>query len=121
MIDSLATLYCDSAIFTVPALIPVTYRQVAKVIDPDQSLFQSRIVSRDDCPDLAGQKSLQRLFPGGIEMALILDDTPKVWQVSFIWGFEERRSECCMLTEPWCLVVCSTGSLVLALRPWSWH
>lgn len=55
--------------------------QVARVLDPDKALFGDRIVSRDDCPDLHGQKSLQRLFPGGIEMALILDDSPQVWQV----------------------------------------
>jgi len=54
--------------------------QVARLLDPDRSLFKDRIVSRDDCPDLHGQKSLQRLFPGGIEMALILDDSPQVWQ-----------------------------------------
>ncbi|TFJ88657.1 hypothetical protein NSK_000226 [Nannochloropsis salina CCMP1776] len=54
--------------------------QVARLLDPDRTLFEDRIVSRDDCPDLHGQKSLQRLFPGGIEMALILDDSPQVWQ-----------------------------------------
>ena len=55
--------------------------QVAKLLDPDRAFFGDRVVSRDDCPDLQGQKSLQRLFPGGIEMALILDDSPHVWQV----------------------------------------
>lgn len=57
-------------------------QQVAQVLDPDRSLFNDRIVSRDDCPDLQGHKSLERLFPGGIEMALIMDDLPGVWQVS---------------------------------------
>lgn len=61
---------------------PFWVQQVAQVLDPDRSLFNDRIVSRDDCPDLQGHKSLERLFPGGIEMALIMDDLPGVWQVS---------------------------------------
>jgi len=57
---------------------------VAQLLDPSKALFGTRIVSRDDCPDLqARSKSLQRLFPGGIETALIVDDTPGVWQVMF--------------------------------------
>ena len=36
--------------------------------------FGKRVVSRDCCPDLRGEKSLARLFPGGASRALILDD-----------------------------------------------
>jgi FCP1-like phosphatase family protein len=73
--------------------------QVAKVLDPDKALFGDRIVSRDDCPDLHGQKSLQRLFPGGIEMALIMDDSPQVWQVrarvrACVWAGVVNRGLC---------------------------
>ena len=57
------------------------FSQVARLLDPDRAFFGDRVVSRDDCPDLQGRKSLERLFPGGIEMALILDDSPHVWQV----------------------------------------
>ena len=55
--------------------------KVAQVIDPKGAYFGNRIVSRDDCPDLGSTKSLERLFPGGISMALILDDNESVWQV----------------------------------------
>ena len=41
--------------------------------------FGGRVVSRDDCPDLRGEKSLARLFPGGAARALILDDRLDVW------------------------------------------
>ena len=34
---------------------------------------------RDDCPDLRGEKSLARRFPGGAARALILDDRLDVW------------------------------------------
>ena len=37
------------------------------------------VVSRDCCPDLRGEKSLARLFPGGAARALILDDRLDVW------------------------------------------
>ena len=41
--------------------------------------FGRRVVSRDCCPDLRGEKSLERLFPGGAARALILDDRLDVW------------------------------------------
>ena len=41
--------------------------------------FGGRVVSRDCCPDLRGEKSLERLFPGGAARALILDDRLDVW------------------------------------------
>ena len=42
--------------------------------------FGERLVARDDYPQDENSKSLYRLFPDGISMALILDDNPNVWQ-----------------------------------------
>jgi FCP1-like phosphatase family protein len=55
---------------------------VARILDPTREYFGDRIISTpDDVPDLYDhqQKSLDRLFPGGIEMAVILDDREDVW------------------------------------------
>lgn len=41
-----------------PLLPPL---QVAKLLDPDRSLFNDRIVSRDDCPDLQVRETHQPL------------------------------------------------------------
>ena len=56
--------------------------QVARTLDPSKALFAGRLVSTpDDVPDLtsAQQKSLTRLFPGGAELALVMDDRDDVW------------------------------------------
>ena len=54
--------------------------KVVDVIDPQGTYFGERLVARDDYPEDENNKSLYRLFPGGISMALILDDNPTVWQ-----------------------------------------
>jgi FCP1-like phosphatase family protein len=58
--------------------------QVAKALDPTRQLFGDRLVSTpDDNPDLqkdGGIKDLTRLFPGSIEMCLILDDRDDIWK-----------------------------------------
>lgn len=41
--------------------------------------FGERVVSRDCCPDLRAEKSMERLFPGGAARALVLDDRLDVW------------------------------------------
>eukprot|EP00975_Prorocentrum_lima_P037309 7851748-Prorocentrum_lima.AAC.1 len=51
---------------------------VARILDPDRCYFQNRIVSRTDTPDLRTSKSLERLFPEGLDMALVVDDNEKV-------------------------------------------
>mmetsp|Transcript_31880 Transcript_31880/g.32500 ORF Transcript_31880/g.32500 Transcript_31880/m.32500 type:complete len:310 (+) Transcript_31880:167-1096(+) len=53
-------------------------RRIAALLDPEDRLFGSRILTRTDLPDLSG-KSLQRLFLGDLSMALILDDREDVW------------------------------------------
>ncbi|KNC53676.1 FCP-1 protein [Thecamonas trahens ATCC 50062] len=58
--------------------------RIANILDPDQTLFSSRIVSRDDLDDSFKEdnqifKSLSRLFPFGDSLVLILDDSPAVW------------------------------------------
>jgi len=52
---------------------------VARILDPDRCYFQNRIVSRTDTPDLRTSKSLERLFPEGLDMALVVDDNEKVY------------------------------------------
>ncbi|OLL22827.1 RNA polymerase II subunit A C-terminal domain phosphatase [Neolecta irregularis DAH-3] len=54
---------------------------VAKVVDPDGSLFGERILSRDESGSLT-QKNLQRLFPCDTSMVVVIDDRADVWQWS---------------------------------------
>jgi len=77
----------------------------ARVMDPDESLFGDRIVSRDDLPAdyKPGRqvfKSLQAVFPFDDTFAIILDDSPDVWgsnmsnllpvaPYTFFTGFED--------------------------------
>lgn len=51
-----------------------------KALDIRQEIFASRIVSRTDVGDLGRDvKSLERIFPCGGSMALIVDDREDVW------------------------------------------
>lgn len=51
---------------------------VCKLVDPDGSLFGTRILSRDENGSLV-QKSLSRLFPMDTSMVVIIDDRGDVW------------------------------------------
>lgn len=54
--------------------------QVARLIDPDKSLFRGRITSREDFDEgRCNQKSISRLFPCDDSMVLIVDDREDVW------------------------------------------
>ncbi|EGC35499.1 hypothetical protein DICPUDRAFT_55168 [Dictyostelium purpureum] len=55
--------------------------EIAKLIDPDQTLFKERILSRDDGNGI-NFKTLQRLFPCDDSMVLIVDDRSDVWKKS---------------------------------------
>ena len=52
---------------------------VAHVIDPDQSLFKERILSRDDSGSFE-IKSIKRLFPCNEGMVVVVDDRGDVWK-----------------------------------------
>ena len=54
---------------------------VCRLLDPDGSLFGSRILSRDENGSLV-QKSLKRLFPMDTSMVVIIDDRADVWRWS---------------------------------------
>ncbi len=54
---------------------------VCKLVDPDGTLFGSRILSRDENGSLL-QKSLARLFPVDTSMVVIIDDRSDVWNRS---------------------------------------
>lgn len=51
---------------------------VCKLVDPDGSLFGTRILSRDENGSLV-HKSLSRLFPMDTSMVVIIDDRGDVW------------------------------------------
>ncbi|KAL6942619.1 hypothetical protein ACO0QE_003803 [Hanseniaspora vineae] len=53
--------------------------EIAKIIDPDGSLFGDRILSRDENGSLT-HKSLERLFPTDQNMVLVIDDRGDVWK-----------------------------------------
>ncbi|KAI8334049.1 HAD-like domain-containing protein [Blakeslea trispora] len=56
---------------------------VAKEIDPDGSLFQDRILTRDENKDKSTTKKyLERLFPSDQSKVVILDDRADVWDHS---------------------------------------
>lgn len=52
--------------------------EIAKIIDPDGSLFGDRILSRDENGSMT-QKSLERLFPTDQSMVVVIDDRGDVW------------------------------------------
>ncbi|CCK72111.1 protein serine/threonine phosphatase KNAG_0J00280 [Huiozyma naganishii CBS 8797] len=52
--------------------------EIAKIIDPDKSLFGDRILSRDENGSLT-HKSLERLFPTDQSMVTVIDDRGDVW------------------------------------------
>ncbi|KDN37201.1 hypothetical protein K437DRAFT_211866, partial [Tilletiaria anomala UBC 951] len=54
---------------------------VCRLVDPDGTLFGSRILSRDENGSLL-QKSLSRLFPVDTSMVVIIDDRADVWSRS---------------------------------------
>lgn len=54
---------------------------VCKLVDPDGSLFGTRILSRDENGSLL-HKSLSRLFPMDTSMVVIIDDRGDVWNWS---------------------------------------
>ncbi|KAF0267928.1 hypothetical protein FOG48_02905 [Hanseniaspora uvarum] len=55
--------------------------EIAKIIDPDGSLFQNRILSRDENKSLT-TKSLDKVFPVEQDLVLIIDDRGDVWDWS---------------------------------------
>eukprot|EP00871_Galdieria_phlegrea_P005407 jgi/Galph1/5868/GphlegSOOS_G4486.1 len=53
---------------------------VASLLDPQGTLFQCRIVSRDDFAEgMMNRKSLRRIFPCDDSMVVIVDDRDDVW------------------------------------------
>ena len=52
---------------------------IAGILDPTGKLFAGRIVSRSDTADLGNTKSLERLFPSGLDATLVLDDNERVY------------------------------------------
>jgi RNA polymerase II subunit A C-terminal domain phosphatase len=50
---------------------------VAKIVDPNGEFFKDRVISRDE--NMMTWKNLQRLFPSGTEMVVIIDDRSDVW------------------------------------------
>ncbi|XBW38041.1 hypothetical protein QEN19_003626 [Hanseniaspora menglaensis] len=55
--------------------------EIAKIIDPDGTLFQNRILSRDENQSLTS-KSLDKVFPVEQDLVLIIDDRGDVWDWS---------------------------------------
>ncbi|KAF0734974.1 hypothetical protein Ae201684_008447 [Aphanomyces euteiches] len=57
--------------------------KIAEIIDPNQTYFGGRIVSRSDTPDI-GHKSLKLLFPSCDDsMIIVLDDRIDVWKENY--------------------------------------
>lgn len=54
-------------------------QQIAKIVDPDKTLFGDRILSRDESGNLTA-KNLHRLFPVDTKMVVIIDDRGDVWR-----------------------------------------
>ncbi|KAI8137845.1 hypothetical protein BJV82DRAFT_633442 [Fennellomyces sp. T-0311] len=54
---------------------------VAREIDPEDTLFRGRILSRDESGSVT-QKKIQRLFPCDTSMVVVLDDRSDVWSFS---------------------------------------
>ncbi|KAK3110853.1 CTD phosphatase Fcp1, partial [Teratosphaeriaceae sp. CCFEE 6253] len=55
--------------------------EIARLIDPDRTLFANRILSRDENGSMSA-KSLKRLFPVDTKMVVIIDDRGDVWSWS---------------------------------------
>ncbi|KAF6198094.1 hypothetical protein GE061_007841 [Apolygus lucorum] len=56
---------------------------IARILDPDGSLFGGRILSRDECFSSDSKfANLQALFPCGDELVCIIDDREDVWNYS---------------------------------------
>lgn len=54
--------------------------QIVRIIDPDNSLFNQRVTSREDFKEgTMNQKNISRLFPYDDSMVLIVDDREDVW------------------------------------------
>ncbi|CAJ0632725.1 20405_t:CDS:10 [Entrophospora sp. SA101] len=51
---------------------------VANVIDPDNEIFNERILSRDESGSIT-QKNIRRLFPCNDYMVVVIDDRADVW------------------------------------------
>jgi RNA polymerase II subunit A-like phosphatase len=52
--------------------------EISKILDPDQSLFKERILSRDESGSFS-IKSIKRLFPCDQSMVVVVDDRSDVW------------------------------------------
>ncbi|KAF8313855.1 hypothetical protein DL93DRAFT_2058638, partial [Clavulina sp. PMI_390] len=52
--------------------------EVCKAIDPDQSVFGQRVLTRDESGSMTS-KNLQRLFPSDQSMVAVIDDRADVW------------------------------------------
>lgn len=52
--------------------------EIAKILDPDQSLFKERILSRDESGSFS-VKSIKRLFPCDQSMVVVVDDRSDIW------------------------------------------
>nr|CAH7728204.1 unnamed protein product [Callosobruchus chinensis] len=53
---------------------------IAAFLDPEQQIFNNRILSRDECFDPTSKKAnLKALFPCGDNMVCIIDDREDVW------------------------------------------
>ena len=55
--------------------------EVAKILDPDHSLFKERILSRDESGSFS-IKSIKRLFPCDQSMVVVVDDRSDIWDWS---------------------------------------
>jgi RNA polymerase II subunit A-like phosphatase len=55
--------------------------KVAQIIDPKNTIFKERILSRDECGDM-NHKTLKKIFPCDDSMAVIVDDREDVWKMS---------------------------------------
>ena len=61
-----------------------------KVIDPDNSIFESRLIARNDVPELCANlnfhndqrssKDIGFVLPGYTTMGIAVDDNPGVWK-----------------------------------------
>ncbi|KAL7674482.1 hypothetical protein ACOME3_000761 [Neoechinorhynchus agilis] len=55
-------------------------REIVRFIDPNETLFSGRIVTRDECVDLSDKTlNLKSIYPSGDHMVVIIDDRFDVW------------------------------------------
>ena len=71
---------------------------MCSLIDPHQTYFRQRIISKDDCR--SSNKSLRQLLPSDDSMVVILDDMEEVWPqcqnlvvADKFWYFGEKHEE----------------------------